>query len=548
MTDAPCDSVSLLRTFNTVRHLKPVQVTNRVVRRLRPHPILTAEGSATLRPRAPQLHCASPSSFQDGGFTFHHRRALFAGPDRWNPVGVPRLWSYNLHYFRYVHALDPGEAWRLIDDWMAQNPCWCGTGWEPYPLSLRIREWMEWALANPTVPPERRRRMVESLLLQVQALEAQLEFHLLGNHLLENAITLCWAGSSLDTPLAARWLEQGTRLLEDEVAVQVLADGCHDERSPMYQASIAESLLRLAGVAAQGEGGAAARVAAVAREAGSSLARSLALLTHPDGDIALLNDAALGEAPSAAELAGRFHLPAVALAPGPWHLRAAGYLGWRSDNTWLVFDAGPIGPDHQPGHGHADTLSFELSHRGQRLITDTGVTTYAPGPMRDLDRGTAAHNTIQLDGLDQCELWGAFRCGRRVRIDVATATGAEGGTTLHGRYTGPGRGARSVTHERKMRMGDRTLTVSELVLAAGTHEAMLRLHLAPSVEAVPRVGAMRLERDGRALAVLHGGGFEWRIAESPYHPEFGMEVGRRCLVAPCSFRDRLSVAWTLELL
>ena len=82
----------------------------------------------------------------------------------------------------------------------------------------------------------------------------------------------------------------------------------------------------------------------------------------------------------------------------------------------LIFDCGPLGPDYQPGHGHCDVLSYELSLQGQRVVVDTGVSTYEPGPERSYERSTAAHNTLRIDGEEQAEIWASFRVGRRPRV------------------------------------------------------------------------------------------------------------------------------------
>ncbi len=82
----------------------------------------------------------------------------------------------------------------------------------------------------------------------------------------------------------------------------------------------------------------------------------------------------------------------------------------------LIFDCGPLGPDYQPGHGHCDVLSYELSLHGQRVVVDTGVSTYEPGPERSYERSTAAHNTLRIDGEEQAEIWASFRVGRRPRV------------------------------------------------------------------------------------------------------------------------------------
>ena len=63
-----------------------------------------------------------------------------------------------------------------------------------------------------------------------------------------------------------------------------------------------------------------------------------------------------------------------------------------------------------------DVLSSELTLQGQRAIVDTGVSSYERGPERHYERSTAAYNTIRVDGLEQAEIWGGFRVGRRPAI------------------------------------------------------------------------------------------------------------------------------------
>ena len=74
----------------------------------------------------------------------------------------------------------------------------------------------------------------------------------------------------------------------------------------------------------------------------------------------------------------------------------------------LNFDVGKLAPDHLPPHAHADTLAVVAWFDGRPVLVDTGAYTYT-GPERDAFRGTAGHNTLELDGVDQCEFWGDFR-------------------------------------------------------------------------------------------------------------------------------------------
>ena len=318
----------------------------------------------------------------------------------------------------------------------------------------------------------------------------------------------------------------------------------------MYQALLAEAVLRLGDVAAQSLKPAAAHLFASARDAGTRMLGALEPLVHPDGQYALVNDTAHGVAPAMKSLLDRFGVPAAQDLRRTWTLPAGGFSGCRTrDDRYLMFDAGPIGPDHQPGHGHAGMLSFELSSGGARIVTDTGVLTYASGPARSHDRSTAAHNTVEIDGRDQSEVWGAFRCGRRSSIVSVRTDEGRDGTTLAGAYRGPGRsGSGSVSHERQIFVNGRVLAFTDTLTAPGDHRATLRLHLAPGLQ-VKRNGrtCTIAGPDRRPIAALAGGDVDWIESSSPYHPEFGREVARPCLFARAGFRDRLVLKWWLIL-
>jgi uncharacterized heparinase superfamily protein len=520
-----------------------------LTRRLRPLPRPEA-GAARLRPRKAQPPCPATQRAYDGRcFSFLNRTVPFDGADRWQPAGVSRLWLYRLHGFSWLAHLDAPEGARLIVDWVRSNWQVRGAAWEPYPISLRAREWIEFLAAYPEALQGEQVTILACLVRQLEVLRTRLEYHLLGNHLLENAITLCWAGLSLEAAPARRWLDVGRSLLREQLGLQVLADGCHDERSPMYQAALAEVLLRLAGVAGSYTGAEAAEIGSSAGTQGTRLAGSLERLTHPDGEIALINDSALGEAPNAAALRARFALERADLAHGPWSLESAGYLGWSSDEDYLVLDGGPIGPDHQPGHGHAGALSFEASHRGVRLVTDTGVLTYEPGPKRAWDRSTAAHSTVEVDGRDQSEVWAAFRCGRRI-APLGTATLAEegGGASLVAAYRGPGTTRAGVRHQRALQVSSWGIRGYDAIVTKGSHEATLRLHLGVGLELQDSEAGVVVS-DGRTpIAEVFADRFDWTVEETPYHPRFGVEVTRPCLTARFGFIDDLELSWSIRFL
>jgi len=540
-----------MRTFHTVRHLQARQIAYQALRRVQPvdRTDVSSGDAAVLLARNPVPQAfASPDVFDGRRFSFLNRPIAWGGADRWHPAGADDLWIFNLHYFKYLPSIDPACAQALLADWIAQNTDRGAAGWHPYPISLRVREWIEWLQAHPHAPASLRATVTNSLVAQVASLARRLEFNLMGNHLLENAITLCWAGCSCSGPLADAWLRAGEALFEQEIERQVPGDGFHEERSPMYQAQLAEAVLRLAEVAAQTPRPSAARLAASARRTGIRMLIALEPLVHPDGGYALMNDTALGIAAPFQTLVDRFD-PERRAGQAVRTARAGGfYTSRHEDGAYLLFDAGPIGPDHQPGHGHAGALSFELSARGRRVVSDTGVLTYAAGSARRHDRSTAAHNTVEIDGRDQSEVWGAFRCGRRASILTAGADDVREGSTLVASYRGPGRRRmQPVEHARQIFVNRRVLAFTDTLTAGGDHQATLRVHLAPELQVKVHGHICHVADSHRPVATLIADGFDWAASSSPYHPEFGRELARPCLSARLRFHDQAVAKWWLLL-
>jgi len=145
-------------------------------------------------------------------------------------------------------------------------------------------------------------------------------------------------------------------------------------------------------------------------------------MTHPDGQIALFNDAAFGVTPppdnlvSYAERIGlnifeqKCHKTSL-LKVQSWS--ASGYIRLETVNATAFLDVAPIGPDYLPSHANADTLSFELSVFGQRVIVNGGTSRYGSGPERLRERQTAAHSTLEINSESSSEVWSGFRVARR---------------------------------------------------------------------------------------------------------------------------------------
>jgi len=517
----------VLRLWRTVRHLRPVQVYGRLWFRLaRPRPDLSQ--ALPLRPCDGDW-CAparrQPSLTGPGAFRFLDEAGSLA-EHGWDDPARPKLWRYNQHYFDDLNALNAPERddWHraLIADWIAANPPGRGTGWEPYPTSIRIVNWVKWGLAD-TAPSQ---DAIQSLAVQARWLTRRMEWHLLGNHLFANAKALVFAGLYFNGAEAARWLDTGTRILAREIPEQILPDGGQFERSPMYHALAVEDMLDLVNIArAFGRNDLAqARSVRVA-----SMLDWLGAMTHPDGDIAFFNDAAIGIAPDQKQLfdyAGRLGFAAPSDRGALCHLAASGYARLSAGPAVLIADLARIGPDYLPGHAHADTLSFELSLHGQRVFVNSGTSVYGLGPERLRQRGTAAHSTLMIDGQDSSEVWSGFRVGRRARpYDVnvrrdGVALVAEGAHDGYRHLRG------APVHRRRWQLEENGLAVTDAVEGSGCHQIEMRFHLAPGLQAVMSSdGAIKVkDEQGRSVLDLEITGGVAEVAPSSWHPQFGMTL------------------------
>src|SRR5690606_13481259 len=99
-------------------------------------------------------------------------------------------------------------------------------------------------------------------------------------------------------------------------------------------------------------------------------------------------------------------------------------------------DLAAIGPDYIPGHAHADTLSFELSLGTERILVNGGTSTYERGPLREAQRATRSHNTVEIAGTNSSDVWASFRVGRRARVRDVSIKERDGCVLVSGTHDG----------------------------------------------------------------------------------------------------------------
>jgi uncharacterized heparinase superfamily protein len=531
------------RLLRTVAHLAPGQIWHRA--RLHSRRALWERRSkqvdAAYRQRAAELpaarfdhpglarvakyrtaHCADELTniARDalaGRFTFLNRTIDFGPEVAWFRADLDvgtRLWKTLLHEFSYAPALaaahvrDPGAGFgdrlfALKRSWEDAAPIGCAgfarDAWNARAVATRLMHWsVAGSLLGLTPDDPDSAVLGESVGRHGLFLRDNLELDLRGNHLFRDAVGMVFANEiSGGIPDALSWLEA-------QVRDQVLPDGAHIERCPMYHAICLEDLLEVQLLL---DSESPAWVSDGVRRMGGML-ESLLL---GDGEIPLFGDAWLGEV-DAPHLLAACRDAVGSLQPPRSPERHGGLIALTRGDYRAVLRAGPHGPDYMLAHAHADLLAFELSSGPVRVVCDTGTALYDPGPERERLRATAAHSTIQIDGAEQIEAWGSFRVGRRGRAQLR-AMGDDGRWVWAWASSDafewlPGR----PRHDRLLAVSADAVLVLDAITGKGAHEIASRLHLAPEE---PDKGTQVLALGSNATP-----------REAPYYERFGEMLER----------------------
>ena len=319
------------------------------------------------------------------------------------------LWTYNLNYFDWLHQAEMSKEQgletlsRFYATPVDKNPIIK----HPYPTSLRIinaaKFITEWDIKEDWLYFE--------LVSDLKLLSGQLEFHLLANHLLENAFALYIGGLITNQD---ELVQKGKKLLARQLKEQILNDGMHFERSPMYHLIILERLLD------------ALNFAEATKDDLEPVLKSYAInmtgfVMNWEGlsRVPMMQDSAYGIAltvPVILDYSRR--LLGSDYPTSTNEMRGSGYRKLKNESFEVHVNVGEIGPSYQPGHAHADELNFELFYHGKPIVVDTGISTYEKNQRRQHERSTESHNCLVVNSENTSDVWSGFRVGKRAKVEL----------------------------------------------------------------------------------------------------------------------------------
>ncbi|MFT7054626.1 MAG: hypothetical protein ACJAR3_000252 [Roseivirga sp.] len=468
---------------NTVIHLKWEQIFYQVFYKIRNRvldPIffgdLKAYRSIQSRlklnafPFQPEATNIEPKEDELLKFTFLNLSHEFAVKVDWSYEEKGKLWNYNLNYFDFLFdsKMSPELGEKLIRDYCDSYGSSKGS-LEPYPISLRGINWIKFLSINSIQNDQ----IDKCLYKQLKILDSNLEYHILANHLLENAFSMFFGAYYFEND---DFYNKAKRLLMAQLKEQILLDGAHFERSPMYHQILLFRLLDTINLV-QNNDWKSQELLTELREIAQSMLSWLDTITFRNGEIPYLKDATKGIAPTTGWLQAYAVLLGISWTKNS-ALSDSGYRKFSNQNMELVVDVGGIAPSYQPGHAHADELNFVLNLDGKPFIVDVGVSTYEKNERRQLERSTLSHNCITLDKVNSSQVWGGFRVARRAEVrllqDSISKVEAE-----HNGFK-----KQKLNINRKFRVSDSSVFIEDAL--SGDHSqfnlASLTLHFHPDVK------------------------------------------------------------------
>lgn len=489
---------------------------------------------ARVPPPALPGNAARGAAIADGTLTLAGKSISLSRLDSQTDL-PPALYS-ELHGFAWLDDLaavgGPAAqeaARRLIGAWLESNDRWSAAAWAPAVLGERIASWLRHArlIARGDNDPLDA-NVLASLARQMRHLARVYDT---GDAGVGRFVALRGLVYGLACGLGSiRRIPWAVRQLSSELHVQVLSDGGHVTRSPADHLRVLAALVDMRDMLKLAE----LPVPAGVEEAVDLMAEMMALYRHGDGRLALFNGTTEGDEAAIGAVVGRAAAVSTPMATAAY----TGFERLHAGATSVILDCGSPPPKGFDRHGHAGTLSFEMSCSQERLIVNCGAQPAAEPAWQAAQRATAAHSTITIDDTNSSEIVPGNGFRRRAVVAERARETADGNIWVTANHDGY-RSTFGLVHRRRLYLaGDgRDLRGEDVLNGAHNGYATARFHLHPDVR------VSMLQNDAAVLLRLPSGS-AWRfqatggrldLAESVY---FGNGERRRS--------EQITIQATLE--
>ena len=184
---------------------------------------------------------------------------------------------------------------------------------------------------------------------------------------------------------------------------------------------------------------------------------------------------------------------------GGYHILGSGFE--TESEVRLLVDTGQLGYLSIAAHGHADALSVVLSIGGREFLVDPGTFAYNSDPAwRHYFRGTSAHNTVIVDGLDQSEYCGSFMWRRHAVADCFYADE----TFVSAAHNGYSRLPDPVIHQRDVIYDSiaREFRIVDIMICRRKHHIQQHWHFSDCCEVQKTADGFLVSNDNYGLCLI----------------------------------------------
>jgi len=437
----------------------------------------------------------------DGDFAFAGR-TLREADAPWQAADVSARWLADVAGFDWLRDLRAvgGEAARararaLVRRWIETEGDWRALSWRPDVIGARLANWLSQAeFLTAGADDEFRNAFHRSLRRQARHLQRVVRFAAPGTPRINAIKGLILGSLALE---GGRRLDRWLRMLEAEIAVQVLGDGGHVSRNPSAQLAVLRHLTDVRAALRDGHH----ETPTALQTAIDRMAPMLRFFRHGDGRLALFNGSDEDEDWLIDVVLTRSEGRGKPLASAP-HV---GFERITANRTLLIVDTGSAPPAGQDDSAHAGALSFELSVGKERLVVNCGAHRGDSASWRAAQRTTAAHSTVTVEDVNSAYLLTDGGIGDRPEKVTVERNEADGDVWLEASHDGYRRPF-SLVHQRRLFVDDGGGDVrgEDNLTGKGALKFVARFHLHPSVSA-------SLSQDGRSVLLRLPSGAGWRF-------------------------------------
>jgi len=455
----------------------------------------------------------------------------------WEPA---RLQHITLLVARARHSTSsssgalPQSAKEALLKWIKENPFLYGPHYiSAMECGLRIPVFFYCLklLDNPS--DQEQRLILETIYLHAWWVSKRLSLYSsLGNHTIAECVGLVFAGAIFRNFKAGRrWLSKAWDLLKKEAYHQILNDGGPAEQSLNYHRFVLDLYWLAIDFLERNK-------LYDCREIKPRLAKGenfLSAFQDKNGNMPSLGDSDDGYA-----IAPGIH-PEL---PNPTNqtnqinqyttFPDKGYTVIRlAHDSFLTFDHGPLGMPPLYNHGHADALGVTLSKNSKEMLVDPGTYRYNGEPeWRKYFKGTRAHNTITIDGLDQAVQETSFIWSHPFKTKLIDCIERPDGFLVKAKHDGYSRLKEPVQHERSIFFfRETTFLIRDTFSGRGVHAFELNYHLHPDTTVKKINGWWVMDNQGVKVYLRLLKGLDFFCVngqENPilgwYSPAYGMKI------------------------